>query len=324
MKNTLLLPLLFLKRKCFTIVVFIFLTIVSFSLKVAAQDIAVSYKEFYTALSPFGQWIDDSEYGYAWIPNVDEDFQPYWTNGYWVMTDHGNTWVSDYPWGWACFHYGRWTFNRYYGWIWIPGSEWSPGWVAWRWGSGYCGWAPLSPGFNWSTGGNFSCPDDWWILMHPRHLLKTQYATLWRGFFMRNPGQTRQIIEQTPVVTNKYILSNNEYFSGPRAADIQKATQIPVKTYRLVNAATRGTDRVDKNIVRIYHPEKFPLLPSDAYRPRPLRTMPAPVRIRKPEAIGPRLTQQREFKRNMEVQHSAWSHPVPQQVPQYNRNTPVQ
>jgi len=44
------------------------------------------------------------------------------------MTDDGMTWVSDYNWGWAPFHYGRWDYNDSYGWFWIPDNEWGPAW----------------------------------------------------------------------------------------------------------------------------------------------------------------------------------------------------
>src|SRR5690348_14538450 len=72
-----------------------------------------SIKVFYDALSPFGQWLYDKNYGYVWTP-ADKKLRPYYTNGQWVMTEHGSTWVSLYPWGWAPFHYGRWVYDSYY------------------------------------------------------------------------------------------------------------------------------------------------------------------------------------------------------------------
>ncbi|HEV3324551.1 MAG TPA: DUF6600 domain-containing protein, partial [Puia sp.] len=47
----------------------------------------VSYQSFYDALSPYGQWINNPQYGYVWMPNVGPDFKPYSTNGNWVYTD---------------------------------------------------------------------------------------------------------------------------------------------------------------------------------------------------------------------------------------------
>src|SRR5690606_29836750 len=85
------------------------------------QGVSISFQTFYNELSPYGNWISDPDYGYVWAPNVGNDFRPYYTNGRWAMTDYGNMWVSNYNWGWAPFHYGRWTHNPFYGWIWIPG-----------------------------------------------------------------------------------------------------------------------------------------------------------------------------------------------------------
>jgi uncharacterized membrane protein YgcG len=106
---------------------------------------------FDETLSPYGQWVDTGEGpndGRAWRPDPDvvgEDFQPYATGGHWVYSDWGWTWESDYAWGWAPFHYGRWALTPSWGWVWYPGSVWAPAWVDWRFGGGYIGWAPLPP-----------------------------------------------------------------------------------------------------------------------------------------------------------------------------------
>jgi hypothetical protein len=125
----------------------------------AAQDWSVTpppegevQANFDEALSPYGEWTD-VDGTRAWRPSaavVGEDFQPYATNGQWVSSDYGWYFQSDYPWGWAPFHYGRWALDPNYGWIWIPGSVWAPAWVDWRIGGGYIGWAPLPP-IGWSV-----------------------------------------------------------------------------------------------------------------------------------------------------------------------------
>jgi hypothetical protein len=53
--------------------------------------------------------------------------------------------VSDEPWAWATYHYGRWNFTDRYGWYWVPQTHWAPAWVSWHSGGGYIGWAPLYP-----------------------------------------------------------------------------------------------------------------------------------------------------------------------------------
>ncbi len=49
------------------------------------------------------------------------------------------------PWGEIVHHYGRWVYDAQMGWIWTPGSEFSPGWVVWRTSPEWVGWAPMLP-----------------------------------------------------------------------------------------------------------------------------------------------------------------------------------
>src|SRR5580658_10161803 len=106
---------------------------------------SASFQTFYDSLGSQGTWIQSSDYGYVWQPEItDPDWAPY-TEGHWVYTDDGWTWVSGEPWGWATYHYGRWVNLDGIGWCWVPGYTWAPAWVSWRYGDGYCGWAPLPP-----------------------------------------------------------------------------------------------------------------------------------------------------------------------------------
>ena len=115
-----------------------------------------SFQTFYDALSNQGSWVQSSDYGYVWQPQVnDPNWAPY-TQGHWAYTDDGWTWVSDENFGWATYHYGRWVNLDGYGWVWVPGYTWAPAWVSWRYGDGYAGWAPLPPdsfvGVDYSSG----------------------------------------------------------------------------------------------------------------------------------------------------------------------------
>ena len=107
-----------------------------------------AYRDFQDTLAPYGQWVETAQYGQVWQPSaavVGSDFSPYYSGGRWQLTDYGWTWVSDYNWGWAPFHYGRWITLGGQGWAWVPGRVWGPAWVHWRTGGGYAGWAPLPP-----------------------------------------------------------------------------------------------------------------------------------------------------------------------------------
>jgi hypothetical protein len=120
------------------------------------EDVSI----FYDQLSPYGRWIEYGSYGWVWTPyDVSVGWRPY-TVGHWAYTEWGWTWVSDEPWGWAAYHYGRWAFDADYGWLWIPGEVWAPAWVAWRYGDDWVGWAPLPPRADWQVGVGLTVSDD--------------------------------------------------------------------------------------------------------------------------------------------------------------------
>jgi len=112
--------------------------------------------DFKATLDPYGTWDDDPTYGTVWQPDasvVGSDFAPYVTGGHWGYEDDDYVWVSDWDWGWAPFHYGRWVFIRGRGWSWIAGRRYAGAWVSWRTGApGYVGWGPRAPSWYWRNG----------------------------------------------------------------------------------------------------------------------------------------------------------------------------
>lgn len=115
-------------------------------------------REFSPHLAPYGHWVDDPYYGRVWVPSrgvVGARFRPYVSGGRWELTaDDEWLWVSDYPFGWVTFHYGRWAWlSGGVGWGWVPGYVYSPAWVDFRIGSsGYVGWGPAPPYSVWRSG----------------------------------------------------------------------------------------------------------------------------------------------------------------------------
>jgi len=137
--------------------------------------------DFYSTLSPYGEWVDVT-YGRAWRPyNTHRGWRPY-LEGRWMWTDDGWYWSSYEPFGWATYHYGRWTYDDYYGWVWIPDNVWGPSWVEWRYNDDYIGWAPLSPyaefgfGFGIRYRSTWIAPVHYWNFVPCRNFTATRVS----------------------------------------------------------------------------------------------------------------------------------------------------
>ncbi|HEY7213180.1 MAG TPA: DUF6600 domain-containing protein [Thermoanaerobaculia bacterium] len=129
-------------------------TSVGVSLNPSTGQTSINLGFFYDDLAPYGNWVDTPRYGWAWTPsNVADTWQPY-EDGRWTWTDQGWTWLSDEPFGWATYHYGRWYDDSSLGWAWVPGNEWAPSWVSFQEGPDYIGWAPLPPSVRVVSGFN--------------------------------------------------------------------------------------------------------------------------------------------------------------------------
>src|SRR5689334_10910953 len=126
---------------------------------VGANGGQIDVSFFYQNLATDGEWFQHPTYGWCWTPyDVSADWRPYY-DGHWDYTDDGWSWASNEPWGWATYHYGRWFFDDGYGWVWVPGNEWAPAWVAWRDADDYVGWAPLPPGADWDDASGLAFAD---------------------------------------------------------------------------------------------------------------------------------------------------------------------
>jgi hypothetical protein len=223
-----------------------------------------SYQQFYDELSPYGQWVNDPQYGYVWVPDAGDDFRPYYSNGYWVNSDYGNTWVSNYSWGWAPFHYGRWTYSNYYGWLWVPGNVWGPAWVSWRSGGGAYGWAPLGPGISINVAiGGYSCPDYWWTFTPQQYVLSPRFHQYCYG-----PRYAPQYVHQTTIINNTYVYNNNTYIGGPQRRDLERAIGRSVQPVAINNAARPMRSEIRGNTVSMFRPAIAENRPRASERPR--------------------------------------------------------
>ena len=188
-------------------------------------------------LARYGTWTTVEEHGRVWRPNgVPRDWRPY-TDGRWVYSDVGWTWVSDHPWGWAPFHYGRWSHHVSHGWYWVPDRVWGPAWVSWRRSPGWVGWAPLPPRvrFDASIGlgaahiGVDIAPN-WFAFVPDRHILAPRIRT-----YMAPPVRNVQLVRVTRNVTNYTVINNRIVNRSIDVKEIERVTRRPVVVHRIVD-----------------------------------------------------------------------------------------
>ena len=235
---------------------------------------------FYDNLSPYGTWVQVSGIGWCWQPHViaaSPTWRPYCDGGHWVYTDAGWYWQSDYSWGWAPFHYGRWQLHDGCGWVWVPDRVWGPSWVVWRTEGDHCGWAPLPPHANfdahvgWTYNGvhvavNFD------FGLHPNNYTFVRY-----GDFNAHDldhrrldrPQVTQIYNQTTIINN-YVVNNNTVINqGIKVDRVASETHTEIRKVQIHDAppgaavAARGHTSGNSDVV--YRTElKAPARPTNA------------------------------------------------------------
>jgi hypothetical protein len=228
--------------KILTVLFVILTSCVIYPGSTSGQVSTVSFQVFYDQLSPYGQWVDDDNYGYVWIPDSGSDFVPYSSDGHWILTDYGWTWASDYIWGWATFHYGCWSFNDSFGWFWVPDNEWGPAWVNWREADGYYGWEPMEPGMSISMSFDrrYDSNNDHWLFVSNHDFERTDI-----NHYYVNRTDRDRIVRNSTIINNTYLDNTRRatYVSGPSRIDVQRNTgRIIVPSYIIRSAPANAND----------------------------------------------------------------------------------
>ncbi len=215
-------------------------------------DMDFSY--IYNYLAPYGNWINLEPYGYVWTPrNMGYRWQPY-RDGHWVLTDDGWAWISHEEWGSIPFHYGRWGYDSYFGWFWVPGTIWGPAWVSWRWNDQYVGWAPLPPGVEFHSGMDFTSlsfkiPKRFWIFLQAPHFLDRD---IYRYTLPYERNVT--IINFTTIRNNIHFRNNRIINEGIGIDHVRRVTGRAVPRYTVRDVRNPRQARVEGNDVHIYRP----------------------------------------------------------------------
>jgi hypothetical protein len=205
---------------------------------VSNPPVEVSY--FYNDLSPYGSWVQVDGVGWCWQPRaviINRAWRPYCDGGHWVYTDAGWFWQSDYSWGWAAFHYGRWHLHPRCGWVWLPDRVWGPAWVTWRYEGDHCGWAPLPPhaDFNVAYGYRFNgvhVAVNFDFGLHADHFTFIALHDFHQHDFAhyRLPQTEVTKIYSHTTIINNYVVNNNTIVNqGIKVDTVQAATHTEFK-----------------------------------------------------------------------------------------------
>lgn len=214
------------------------------------QQVTVNY--FYESLAPYGSWVEVADHGWCWQPTVvvvNAGWSPYSDRGRWLWTSSGWYWQSDYSWGWAPFHYGRWYRHPRHSWVWVPDTTWGPSWVSWRSSAGYCGWAPLPPAAHFQTGIGFTWHSGSVGIGFEFGLGWNHYTYVPASRFCdRNPYAYRighdhvQVVHNQTTVINNYVTGNNNTIinHGPGRDAIARSVPRPIPTVVIRDETHRG------------------------------------------------------------------------------------
>ena len=209
----------------------------------AAESNSANYDVFYTKLSSDeGNWVQAGNYGYCFRPRVSADWRPY-RDGHWVWSDRGWYWDSSERFGWATYHYGRWTNIDGTGWCWIPGNQWAPAWVSWRQSDENVGWAPLPPEAEYSEQRPISSWSDSYYDVGPTAYVFINYSH-WHEASYANyiePSERNvQIISETKNVTN--IVTNNNVINnfGPPVQTVAAKTNQNIQQVKIALSPAAG------------------------------------------------------------------------------------
>ena len=220
---------------------------------------------FYDNLAPYGNWIQRPSYGWVWTPtDVSTSWRPY-EDGHWVWTDQGWTWITDEPYGWATYHYGRWYDDPEIGWAWVPGDEWGPSWVSWQEGSDYIGWAPLPPGVDISVGYNsgyngygggyaYGINPAAYVFVPERNFLSVSLAS-----YIVPQVQVTAFFGRTRNYTSYRREGDRFYNQGIPVDRVQRYVGRSVPRYQLADLQTQDyrqpRARITGNTVQIFRPQ---------------------------------------------------------------------
>jgi hypothetical protein len=136
------------------------------------------------------------------------------------------------------YHYGRWANDRQLGWFWVPGDDWAPAWVDWRYGGDTVGWAPLPPDDVIEV---YDERPDYWVFVPLRRIGEPRLRT----YYLSAPGRERAW-RDTRLVNRPVHIEGRRIWVNPGLAPgfIAGRTRVNVQAYQVRPRVFGGTTNV--------------------------------------------------------------------------------
>ncbi len=257
----------------------------------------------FNTLDNYGTWINIPGLGQVWQPSDETNWQPYY-DGHWLWTNNGWMWVGNEPYGWVVYHYGYWTYDNYYGWIWVPSYDWQPARVRWYYSNGYVGWAPLPPpGFRSKE------------IYNKNYIRKTWVVVPEKNFINRDVGRYRT---RDVEPGGEYIRNN----SGERSPDVRNIERAYGRRIEQVKPEKEPVKEGNRRKYRVRIPEQARQNEINRNN-QPVNPVPVPspptIRTPRPEPAKP-SKQPEPAKPSKQPEPPPRIPPPPK--PEVNKNTP--
>jgi hypothetical protein len=163
-------------------------------------------------------------------------------------------WVSDEPFGWATYHYGRWGFHWTVGWYWVPDTVWAPAWVTWRTSGDYVVWAPMPPRGRVQVTYEvdpFAIPARFWVAVPTARFLAPNIFTVALHF-----GEPRfyDVVRYTRPIGHVRIVNNIAINTYINVNYIERETGETVRVREVRQIDEPRTAQLDEDTIAVYAP----------------------------------------------------------------------
>ncbi|MBW8722740.1 MAG: FecR domain-containing protein, partial [Polaromonas sp.] len=199
----------------------------------------------YEDLDDYGYWRWEAGFGNVWYPNTVVRGWSHYRYGHWEwIGPWGWTWIDDAAWGFAPFHYGRWT-EVHHRWCWVPGRReiravYAPALVAWMGTPG----ASMSVTVGGSVG---------WIPLGPREIFRPHYRA--SGVYLSRVNVSNSLLDREEYDRMRRLTPRDHDFVNRGAVSV-----IPATTFT-------SAGNVHRNLLPIGPRDLRPLDTLERFRP---------------------------------------------------------